>query len=144
MECGRLFFFLPVCGRKLLSCLLRESQQIWVMYGFLFLFLFDGLWTIDRLSILPMTYQRFSPSPFLLMVIWILHDLFLVLVNLFLISFPKNSENHKVKRPVLFFFFNVPSDLKCVDESCSKCRVLSECFFFWDSCFLAVRKPRDD
>ena len=29
---------------------------------------FDGLWTIDRLSILPMTYQRFSPSsfPFLL------------------------------------------------------------------------------
>jgi len=60
------FFFLPVCGRKLLSCLMRRSQQIWVMYGFLFLF--DGLWTIDRLSILPMTYQRFSPSPFLLMV----------------------------------------------------------------------------
>ena len=83
------FFFLPVCGRKLLSCLLRESQQIWVMYGFLFLFLFDGLWTIDRLSILPMTYQRSSPSPFLLMVIWILHDLFLVLVNLFFDIFPQ-------------------------------------------------------
>jgi len=60
------FFSLPVCGRKLLSCLMRGSQQMGHVWLFLFLMACGRL--IGYLSILPMTYQRFSPSsfPFLL------------------------------------------------------------------------------
>jgi len=59
------FFFSPSMWEEVtVMSYAGKSTNLGHVWLSLSLSFFDGLWTIDRLSILPMTYQRFSPSSF--------------------------------------------------------------------------------